>query len=58
MRTKSFGENIEINHAECDEIRKLNDFDLEMLLSEINDHGWVVARQTLSAMVEALTKSK
>jgi hypothetical protein len=37
----------------CDEvksIRSLDDFDLVMLVSEIHDHGWPTARQTLKVM--------
>lgn len=33
-------ENIKIAQIELDFIRSLKDFDLTMLLSEINDHGW------------------
>jgi hypothetical protein len=41
------GDNISITSAELALIRRLDAFDLTMLLSEINDHGWTVARTTL-----------
>ena len=44
------GKNIEITKAEIAKIRSLDDFDLTMLLSEINDHNWIVARATLKLM--------
>jgi len=40
-------DNIEITPEECSRIRRLSDWDLEMFLSEIEDHGWKVARETL-----------
>lgn len=45
--------NIEITAEELARIRMLEDFDLTMLLSEINDHGWVHARQTFFLMLLA-----
>jgi hypothetical protein len=33
-------------------IRRLDDFDLIMLISEIHDHGWKVAQRTLDMMPE------
>ena len=36
--------------AEITKIRRLTDFDLTMLISEIHDHGWPVARRTLAMM--------
>ncbi len=44
-----------VTPAEVEQIRKLDDFDMTMLVSEINDHGWPVARRTLAMMVEAAT---
>ena len=35
---------------EQDFIRSLSNFDLGMLVSEIHDHGWKVARVTLACM--------
>jgi hypothetical protein len=42
------GANISITAAELALIRRLTAFELTMLLSEINDHGWTVARTTLA----------
>lgn len=44
---------MEISPDELAEIRKLNDFDLTMLLSEIHDHGWPVASLLLLTIVAA-----
>jgi len=46
-------ENICLSDAEYQFIATLPKFDLEMLLSEINDHGWVVAKKTLVLMSQA-----
>mgnify|MGYP003656556469 CR=1 FL=1 len=43
-------ENIKITEQEIQMIRSLSDFDLTMLLSEVNDHGWDAARVLLPAM--------
>jgi hypothetical protein len=43
-------DNQEVSEAELAKIRKLADFDLIMLISEIHDHGWMVARKTLTMM--------
>ncbi len=45
-------DNQEITDAELRKIRNLKDFDLIMLLSEIHDHGWHIARVTLTMMPE------
>ena len=42
--------NQRVSTAELAKIRKLGDFDLLMLISEIHDHGWETARQTLALM--------
>ena len=47
-------ENIELNDDDYDFITGLEKFDLEMLISEVHDHGWGVARVTLDMMKEAL----
>ena len=43
-------ENIKITEQEIQMIRSLSDFDLNMLLSQINDLGWGAARVLLPAM--------
>ena len=43
-------DNQEVSTEELAKIRKLEDFDLIMLISEIHDHGWEVARETLRMM--------
>ena len=43
-------ENLTITSEQLDEVRALNDFDLKMLLSEVNDHGWEVASNLLPLM--------
>lgn len=55
--------NIEITGEELSAVRKLNDFDLTMLLSEIHDNGWihpkyptVGGRALLPKIVEAMRK--
>lgn len=42
--------NQDISPEQLAKIRRLSDFDLIMLLSEIHDHGWEVASQTLEMM--------
>jgi len=44
------GDNQKVTEAEMAKIRRLDDFDLKMLISEIHDHGWPVARKTLAMM--------
>jgi hypothetical protein len=39
-----------ITAVECQAIRKLADFDLEMFVSELEDHGWLWARALLRMM--------
>ena len=47
------GDNQKVTVIERQMIRRLDDFDLTMLISEIHDHGWAVARQTLRMMPSA-----
>jgi hypothetical protein len=42
--------NQHVTAAQLAKIRKLDDFDLIMLISEIHDHGWTVASATLDMM--------
>jgi hypothetical protein len=46
--------NIEITEAELRSLRQLPDVDLVVLLSEINDRGWVASKRTLAEMLVAL----
>ena len=46
-------DNQPITPGELAQIRSLNDFDLTMLLSEIHDHGWLMARRLLPMIIEA-----
>lgn len=39
--------NQKISKKDLDFIRSLEDFDLTMLISEVHDHGWGVAKETL-----------
>lgn len=48
--------NQRVKNEELIKIRHLDDFDLIMLISEIHDHGWTVARRTLAMMPEGKTK--
>jgi hypothetical protein len=52
------GKNLPIPSEDLAFIRSLGDFDLLMLLSEINDHGWVVAKRTLEMIRESVQKEK
>jgi hypothetical protein len=45
-------ENQRITKEQLDKIRRLADFDLIMLISEVHDHGWPVAARTLELMPE------
>ena len=45
--------NIDITKEELAFIRSLEDFDLTMLLSEINDHGWSQGRRLIVDMKSA-----
>jgi hypothetical protein len=47
-------ENQEVTEREIAKIRQLDNFDLVMLVSEIHDHGWPVARKTLAMMLSGL----
>jgi len=51
-------DNIDITKKELRDIRNLPDFDLTMILSEIHDHGWPLARKTLQAAVLAIKQNK
>ncbi len=44
------GDNQKIHPEVLDQIRKLGDFDLTMLLSEIHNHGWPKAQKILFFM--------
>lgn len=46
-------ENLEIDPETLGLIRRLSDFDLAMLLSEIHDHGWHVANKLIPMMLLA-----
>jgi ParB-like chromosome segregation protein Spo0J len=43
-------DNQDVTPEELSKIRRLADFDLVMLISEISDHGWQTARRTLEMM--------
>jgi hypothetical protein len=45
-------DNQQVTTTELAKIRNLDDFDLIMLISEIHDHGWPIARKTLAIMPE------
>ncbi len=45
--------NQNVSKSDLKKIRNLEDFDLIMLISEIHDHGWSVARCTLCQMPPA-----
>lgn len=42
--------NQKVSKEELAKIRKLDDFDLIMLISEVHDNGWPEARKTLGLM--------
>lgn len=44
------GDNQKVSRFQASVIRALDDFDLTMLISEIHDHGWEVAKRTLEMM--------
>jgi hypothetical protein len=48
----TLGENQKVTPAQLAKIRRLKDFDLIMLISEIHDHGWAVAARTLEMIPE------
>ena len=37
-------------------IRRLPDFDLTMLISDIHDHGWTIARNTLKSQKQCAAR--
>jgi len=47
-------DNQPITADELAQIRTLDDWDLTMLLSEIHDHGWPMARQLLPMIIKAM----
>ena len=47
---KSQDENLVLSKNQLLKIRKLDDFDLIMLFSETNDHGWLEAERILNLM--------
>lgn len=47
-------DNQDITQEELAYIRTLGDFDLTMLISEIHDHGWPMAKRLLVTMRESL----
>ena len=50
----TFGENCDVSDEEIEHIRSLENFDLIMLISEIHEHGWDIARGTLSVVPRGL----
>ena len=46
--------NIKVEKVELHFIRQLDDFDLTMFLSEINDHGWGHGRKLLHDICAAM----
>jgi hypothetical protein len=50
--------NQQITSEELTKIRRLDDFDVIMLVSDIHDHGWPIARLTLKLIPEGQTRSK
>lgn len=46
--------NIKIDADTLSFIRKLDDFDLVMLLSEVNEHGWDKAKELIPFIREAV----
>jgi hypothetical protein len=49
---------IEVTKDELSMLRALPDFDLIMVLSDIHDHGWPVARTTLVAATQAVEAAR
>ena len=47
--------NVEITPDELRAIRELGDLDLTMIVSEVNAHGWEVARVLLPVIVRTNT---
>jgi uncharacterized protein YdaT len=52
QKVAAMGKNQQVTEKELAKIRRLSDFDLIMLISEIHDHGWPTARKTLLLMPE------
>lgn len=50
--------NIDITEAELEEIKKLNNFDLIMFLSELNDFGVQKARDLLEIQLKAKAEGR
>ena len=48
------GDNIKADNSTLTFIRSLEDFDLIMLLSEINDHGWAKAQEIIPNMQRSI----
>jgi len=44
--------NLPIDDETLDKIKRLDNFDLLMLLSEINEHGWEIAKATLEMILQ------
>lgn len=49
--------NLKIQKKYLELIRRLDDFDLTMLLSEINDNGWEDALKLLKTIEEVIFKN-
>jgi len=50
---KHINDNLEISPEILEQIKKLTNFDLLMLLSEIDQHGWEIAQTTLQMILES-----
>lgn len=53
---KQLGENLNIDDETLVKIKGLDNWDLLMLLSEIDDHGWEVAKETLRMILDIYKK--
>ena len=51
-------DNQKITKEELDWIRTLEDFDLTMLISEINDHGWAYGKTLLPQIIKSIKKGE
>lgn len=51
-------DNQKVTVEELEKIRNLDDFDLIMLISDIHDHSWPMARRTLQLMPEGSRSKK
>jgi len=47
--------NVEITPEELAIIRRMEDFDIIMLISEVNDHGWETAQKLIPLIDKTLT---